>query len=142
MNRQNKTALDPIPQIKTDDLYDLSRLRLPQDFGDMVGAKKLLTTVPVRKPQRQEFIRVHPGEDWRLQTAALEIKEDRETYLVDPSLWPFLPGEITPKLFVTAVNRQDVVFLWPIRLPGSDGRGDQWNQSALEARRIQQASAG
>ena len=98
-----------------------------------MGAKKLLMTVPVRKPTRQEFIRVHPGEDWRLQTVALEVKEERETYLVDPSLWPFLPGEITPKVFVTAVNRQDIVFLWPIRLPGSDGRGDQWNRSALEA---------
>ncbi len=116
------------------DPFDLSRLALPQNFGDMVGAKKLLTTVPVRKPHRQEFIRVHPGEDWRLQTGVLVVKEDRdETYLVDPSLWTILPGEIKRKVLVTAVNRQSVVFLWPLRLPGSDGRVDPWSQSALEA---------
>ncbi len=128
LSEPNKT-----PQVITEDLFDLSRLRLPQDFGDMVGAKTLLTTVLVRKPNRQEFIRVHPGEDWRLQTGVLEVKEDREIYLVDPSLWPFLPGEITPKMLVTAVNRQNIVFLWPLRLPGSDGRVDPWSQSALEA---------
>ena len=32
-----------------------------------------------------------------------------------------------------AINRQGVVFLWPVRLPGNDGRGHAWNSSALEA---------
>ena len=93
----------------------------------------MVTTVPVRKPNRQDFIRVHPGEDWQLQTALLELKEDREHYLVKPEMWSEIPGEIIPKLLVTAINRQGVLFIWPIRLPGEDGRLDNWNQSALEA---------
>jgi hypothetical protein len=99
----------------------------------MVGVKKALITVPVRKPNRQDFIQVHPGEDWRLETAVLELKEDRETYLVEPSLWSELPGEIVPKVLLTAINRQGVVFLWPIRLPGTDGRVDEWSRSAVES---------
>ena len=39
---------------------DLMSLRLDQSYADTVGVKKLLTTVPVRKPHRQEFVRVHP----------------------------------------------------------------------------------
>ena len=31
------------------------------------------------------------------------------------------------------MNRQGVLSIWPIRLPGEDGRLDQWNTSALEA---------
>lgn len=115
------------------DMFDLERLRLSQDFDSMVGVKKALLVVPVRKPQRQEFIRVHPDETYRFDTIVLEFKEDRETYLVDPDLRADLPDGVTAKKLVTVINRQGVVSLWPIRLPGADGRIDPWNRSALEA---------
>ncbi|GAB6057278.1 hypothetical protein [Desulfonatronum parangueonense] len=112
---------------------NVEQFRLRQDFNSMSGVKKLLTTVPVRKPNRQDFVRVHPDNDMKLQTAVIELKEDREHYLVNPDILHEIPGETVPKQIVTAVNRQGVVFLWPIRLPGEDGRLDNYNQSALEA---------
>ena len=112
---------------------DLERLRLSQDFTNKVGVKKAIITVPVRKPDRQWFVRVHADEAWRLETAVLELRDERETYLVDPELWPELPGELVPKVLFTAQSRQGVSFLWPVRLPGDDGRHDEWNRSALEA---------
>jgi len=118
------------------DVFDLERLRLSQNFADVVGVKKKTITVPVRKPHRQLFVRIHPEESWRLETAVLVVKEDRETYLVDPALWAELPGEIVPTVLFTAISRQGVVFLWPIRLPGEDGRHDAWNRSALEAAQL------
>ncbi|MET0107213.1 MAG: hypothetical protein ABW072_19025 [Sedimenticola sp.] len=114
-------------------LFDPSHLRLSQNFSETVGVKKALITVPVRKPNRQEFIRVHPNEEYHLKTAVLELKEERETYLVDPPLWSELPGELVPKVLFTTMNRQGVLTLWPVRLPGEDGRLDEWNASALEA---------
>lgn len=42
-----------------------------------------------------------------------------------------LMGEIVPKMLFTAVDRQGVPFLWPVRSPTEDGRLDAWNQSAL-----------
>ena len=68
----------------------------------------------------------------------LELKEDRETYLVDRNLWGELPGELIPKVLFTVINRQGVLTLWPIRLPGEDGRHDEWNRSALEAAEMAQ----
>lgn len=124
---------DPAPVGHADPFNDLGKLRLSQDFAASLGVKKLLTTVPVRKPTGQEFIRVHPDEAYRLQTAVLELKDERETYLVAPELWGELPGELKPVALFTAVNRQGVVFLWPVKLPGEDGRVDEWNRSALEA---------
>ena len=117
------------------DALDLKRLRLSQDFANKVGVKKAIITVPVRKPDRQSFVRVHPDESWRLETAVLELRDERETYLVDPDLWPELelPGELVPTALFTTISRQGVVFLWPIRLPGEDGRGNAWHRSALEA---------
>lgn len=118
------------------DPFDPARLRLSQEFESQVGVKKSLVTVPVRKPDRQWFVRVHPEDAWHLSTAVLEVKEDRETYLVDPSLWSELPGEIVPTILFAAVNRQAVVFLWPVRLPGIDGRHNEWNNSALRAAQV------
>jgi hypothetical protein len=161
-----------------DDEFDLDSLRLPQDFSASTGVKKILTTVPIRRPDRQEFIRVHPdpsttvvhahnplklqwvgilpvqhnplnfwgtrtsiklkyhcSTSWWLQTLVLEVKADRETYLIHPSLRDELLArhEVVPKVLFTTVTRQGVLHLWPIRLPGEDGRLDSWNQSALEA---------
>jgi hypothetical protein len=116
-----------------DNTFDIDQLRLSQDFSVLAGVKKALITVPVRKPSKQDWIRVRDSEDWVLQTAVLELKDERETYLVAPALWPELSGEIIPKVIVTTINRQGVLALWPIRLPGEDGRHDEWNRSALEA---------
>jgi len=65
----------------------------------------------------------------------VDLKEDREVYLVDPSLWPELAGEATfsPRALFTAANRQGVLFVWPLRLPGPDGKSDKWCDTALEA---------
>ena len=130
---ENKTSGMMLDQSVSTDPFDVDSLRYSQDFASSIGVKKLLTTVPVRKPDSQAFVRVHPDEAYRLETAVLELKEDREIYLVDKRLWRELPGEIIPKVLFTYITRQGVVSLWPIRLPGEDGRIDDWNRSALEA---------
>jgi hypothetical protein len=133
MGDQKSTPTENTTPEKDQDPFDPSRLRLSQDFAATVGVKKALITVPVRKASKQEFVRVYPDQQYRLETAVLELKEERETYLVEPSLWPELPSELTPKVLFTTMNRQGVLTLWPVRLPGEDGRLDEWNASALEA---------
>ena len=105
-------ALDP---------FDPAALRLDQTFTDGTAVKKLITTIPVRKPSRQDFVRVHPDLAYRFSPAAIiEFKDDRELYLVTPTLAPDLVGEFAPSTIFTAINRQGVVFLWPVKLPTSD----------------------
>jgi hypothetical protein len=118
--------------------FDPSSLRMPQNFAETVGVKKALITVPVRKPHKQEFVRVHPGEDYRLETAVLELKEEREIYVVERNLWSEIPTELAPKVLFTTINRQGVLSLWPVRLPGEDGRWDNWSTSAAEAAEMAQ----
>ena len=113
--------------------FDLSNIRLTQDFTSTIGVKKRITTIPVRKPNRQEFVRVHPDPAYHLDTAVVELKAEHETYLVAPDLWPEVSGELIPKRLVLTMTRQNVPMLWPIRLPGEDGRIDAWNQSAMMA---------
>lgn len=114
--------------------FDLSKLRLSQNYAAAAGTIiKHTTTIPVRKPTSQTFNSVHPLDSYKLETMVMEIKEDRETYLVDPALWHELARELTPKALFLAIDRQKNPFIWPIRLPGEDGRIDNWNASSLEA---------
>jgi hypothetical protein len=128
-------ARQPADQQAEPDPFDPASLRLSQDFAADLGVKKVLTTVPVRKPDKTWWVRVHPAEDYRLPTVVIELKEERETYLVGPALRAELATEATlsPRTIFTGVNRQGTVFLWPVRLPGPDGKIDDWSRSALEA---------
>ena len=108
---------------------DLDALRLPQNFGETLGVKRVITRVPVRKPIRTEFFRTHPGEAWRAQIMILELKEERETYLLAPTIWDLVSEVARPAMIHTAIDRQNNVFLIPVPLPGPDGRRNSWHQS-------------
>jgi hypothetical protein len=126
-------AKNPDGQEAEDDIFNLNRLRLTQNFADGISVKKVITTVPVRKPDHQDWNWVRKEEEYRFQTCVLNLKKDREVFLVDRELWPELSREIVPTTLFTCITREGVLFLWPIRLPSRDGRHDHWNRSALEA---------
>jgi|SRR5215469_10978179 len=116
-----------------DPFADLSTLRLSQSFIESAGAKKVLTTVPVRKPNSQDWVRVHPAADYRMEFAFIELKDDRELYLIHPNVAADVSNETFSATLFTAINRQRVVFLWPVRLPAADGRELDWHRSARQA---------
>jgi hypothetical protein len=116
------------------DPFELANLRLSQAFVKTAGVKQLLTTVPVRKPYPQEFVRVHPNPDYRENFPIIELKgETREEYLITSQLVPELTGELVTKTLFTAITRQGTVFLWPVRLPDADGKQNEWWRSMREA---------
>jgi hypothetical protein len=117
------------------DPFDLANLRLDQSFVEAAGVKKLLTTVPVRRPNPQDWVRVHPSPEYREAALALiELKEDRETYLLTPPIAKQLTDECVRATIYTAINRQGVVHLWPVKLPREDGRRvNEWYRSSQEA---------
>ena len=134
MSKPTLQAVDPdTPTTSAPDPFDLASLRLNPSFVETAGVKKLLTTVPARRPSPQDFVRVHPSPDYRENFAMIDLKDDREDYLVRPEILPDLAGEVDYKTIFTAINRQGVVFLWPIRLPAPDDRKSDWPRSQREA---------
>jgi hypothetical protein len=115
------------------DPFDPANLRLSQSFTETVAVKKLLTTVPVRKPSPQDFVRVHPGPEYRDNFPIIELKDEREEYIVTASLVPELTGEFVTKTLFLATNRQGTLFFWPVRLPSPDGKDLDWWRSGREA---------
>jgi len=120
-------------QASTPDPFNPTNLRLSQLFVETAGVKKLLTTVPVRKPSRQDFVRVHPDPAYRENFPIIELKDEREEYIVVADLVPALVGEFVTKTLFTAINRQGTVFFWPVRLPSPDGKDLDWWRSSREA---------
>lgn len=112
-------------------IFDPRRLRISQRFGDTQDVRRILVSVPVRKPHRQEFFRTHPDSAMAIEVALLDLREDRQVYLVDPELAPYLPGEAVAKLLIATITSHGAVFLWPIKLPDERGRLDSWNEVAL-----------
>src|SRR5262249_59305737 len=68
------------------DPFDLGSLRLNPSFIETAGVRKLLTTVPAHRPNPQDFVRVHPSAEYRLDVAMIDLKDDREDYLVRPEI--------------------------------------------------------
>jgi len=122
------STLTPAP-----DPFDLESLCITQDFLETAGVKKLLATIPVRKPNPQDFVRVHPSPDFRRNFLCVDLKDDRECYIVRPEISPQLVGETVMKTIFTAINRQGVVFLWPVTIPPPDGKSNEWWRSSREA---------
>jgi len=75
----------------------------PPPPSEGLGVRKVISTIPVRKPNKSEWFRVRPGPEWRLQTAILEVEAgvDRAVYLVHKSLWADLSGDCFFPFLVT-----------------------------------------
>ena len=117
------TPVDPEEEL-------LASLRLDPTQADAVA--KIPVTLQTRKPLKHEFIRVH--REWALNVCAIEIKDgesdDAGLYVVKPHLQSTLQAEAARFVLRPYVTRSSVLRLWPLRLPGPDGKVNEWHRSA------------
>jgi hypothetical protein len=115
------------------DPEDLTAFALPDDYESSV-AKKVLNTVPVRKPSKESFVRTNPDPAMWRTYSILELKEEGRTYIVTPQLAVALDAEgestLTNALLVPTVDRRGNFFLWILKL--SD-RESSWHLSGNRA---------
>jgi hypothetical protein len=130
------TAIRTEPShISGQQLPDLDKLRISQDFANDSLTTKVEAAPLVRKPHGQEFIRVHSQPEWQLHTFVFKVTEDDSFFIVDKSLAPELMGEagFALRIILTCVTRSGEVFLWPVEVPDGDGANKAYATSALEA---------
>lgn len=112
---------------------DLDALRLPPNYGATLGVKKVMTAVPIAKPKAAQFFRVHRDPAWTIPVFIVELKEEREIYVVAPQVAAMLGNLVKPVLLFAAIDRSDGPFLIPVILPGEDGRRNPWHESRAQA---------
>jgi hypothetical protein len=111
--------------------FDLSEFRLDQNFGLRTQAQRKVVVVPVARPDKQQWVAIHPDPAWRVYVNLFEDKANRRTYLVAPDIAPEVTEDLVSKVLVSYVTRTGSPGLWPIRLPDDGGRLDTFNESAL-----------
>lgn len=120
---------DQQPQKK----FDLNALRLPQNFGESLGVRKVLTRVPVQKPNRDRFFRVHPSPSMQARLLTYEDSATKDVFAVMPGFAEVF-GSLAKRVDVhLAVDRQGNPFLIPVVLPSSDGTRNSWPESLAQA---------
>lgn len=135
-NQNTKPATKAAPvESSTTSSIDLSAVRLSQNFSQMSKTEKLLTHVPVKRPAKHQFFRIHPGEEYRLEAMVIEMDGD-EPYLLHPSVAGLFPDLARPVRLHLYVTRTHAIGLWPVKLPAEDGKTIPWHQSAAEASEI------
>jgi len=115
------------------DPFAPERFQIAQDYTTLVGGAKQITRVPVGRPDSQLWFHVNPDCAFTIDVALLDLRNERETYIVDPSLAMEVPTEVVTKRLFQYVTRQGDIGIWAIKLPDPEGRIDSYNESAMLA---------
>ena len=117
--------------------FDLSSVRLSQDYTADHGVEKVITIVPIQKTKKGTFFRTHPGVEFQLNAATIELKVDTtENYLLTSGVLGLLPDMEKLVTLRLAVDKLGNPFVIPVPLPTSDGRRNSWGDSLAEAVKI------
>ena len=120
-----------LPAPAADFFANVAALRVSDSTGAPL-VKPVLTHIPVKKPSKEWYFRIHP--EIALDTLILETKDEGEVLLVSPALQEQLLGEkcVGVRTLRLGVTRQGTPFIWPVRRP-MEGRRDSWATTALDA---------
>jgi len=117
---------------------DLTKLTLTQNYSQLAGVKKVITTVPTRKPNKQLWLRVRSGSEWQVQVLTLTMQDTGDVYFVHPDLYSELADDVRAMMLYLYITRDGTLCLWPVSLPTEDGRLNPWAQSAHTAAKAAQ----
>jgi hypothetical protein len=121
------TEIDPRVNQALGIFADLSALKVSP--AEVIAAEEVMTTISVRKPRPNEFVR---AQDQDLTTLLYQDKEEGDEYFfIVPHMRPHFINGIVVKMLVPAVNQLGLPFIWPV--PVDDGqsgsRNGKWNES-------------
>lgn len=96
-----------------------------------IKIKKQITTIPVGKPNKQKWFKIHPNMDYPAYLLVWE--EDGSSYLVHPDMVPEISRQIKFVILHVAMyyspNLSHNIFLIPVPQPDSEGKWNNWHES-------------
>lgn len=117
--------------------FSPKNLAISQNFSEMTVTRRLLTSIPVGKPDKEAFVRTSPDPNHWISGSVLLLDSglDKEFYWVVPAVRDQLTGEpcLRQVLLVLGVTRRNTPFFWPISMPDSNGRSHPSAISQMEA---------
>lgn len=135
--RITKPALEVIDggrlgAVNSSDRVTLSELMVdPNKLG--TTSTKMTLTASAGKPNRGTYFQVHADPQFSMLSSGLKAPDDGSVYLVTDIVRDALRDEVTYYQLHTTMTRAGGLGIWPISMPGPDGRMTEWTRSALEA---------
>jgi hypothetical protein len=111
---------------------DFSKFRISANSSGLPVAQKILMHVPVGKPSKQRYVRVHSDNKYRLECAILKLEDDERPYLIAPHIASAVAQDIKLVILQLSIDKQGNVFLWPVPPVPEEGNDNSWNQSQRE----------
>ena len=120
-------SLPPGPPMQSYGEFSPENLRVlnTMDLGKLV--RQELVEIPVRKPKKDEWFRVHL--DYQQQGGILELDSLNKLYWVSKKMQSQVEHDpcFTYRLCVLAVSRQGAPFIWPVKTNSkAGGTGDKF----------------
>ena len=91
-----------------------SKFRMASASLTNVETEKLITHVPVGKPNKQKFVRVHPDQAFWFECAILKLEDEQRPFLVTPEIASLIVQDIKLVVLRLTTDRQGNLSLWPI----------------------------
>ena len=138
---ENPTAMaatvklpDPAPGAQG--IFDnLEALKISLEHAGLAGSTEVLARIPVRKPMRHEYFRVHPGDENCFTTVLYEDRETRENYFIAPTMLPLLRAvtDVAITTLVPFITKQKVLGIFPLKLSTDATVQSGWQSTAMAA---------
>jgi hypothetical protein len=120
------------------DSLDVSRLvrrRTERPFAPDDSARRLVSRIPLRRPDKHDWVMIHPSEEYCITLDTLDTgKEKSDFVLLTEEVADHLQQnpKCKQRILVLAITSTKELFLWPVRLAKDDGRPDEWAKSELD----------
>jgi hypothetical protein len=110
-------------------------LRLDPSQLAFTQGELVLVDMPVGKPQKGQYWRLHAGKDSRAAYNLLDASKigGEGMHLITPAIAALVPDQVRPYELRLGVTQFGNPFLLPLPLPGPDGRTNRWHMSLAAA---------
>lgn len=137
MSDQTKEQAATSTAVPLDPFSNLEEFKVGQDFNEFQAVIDY-SVIPLRKPGRQQWFRVH--DTLRLDNVCfLEVEQEEgpaESFMLTASVAPSLvnlPGISKRSLRLCVCRPNNSPFLWAIKMPkGTGTKHDEWSVSAMK----------
>lgn len=131
--RQPETPAAPVSTFFS--TFAIQDLRLDQEF-DEGDAVPVLTKIPIDKPAKTCFFRVHPDAAYTFTCWLLDLEDTGETYLITPQVNQLIPGLARSVRLYLAVDRKGNPRLIPLSLTEANEQSNPWHVSRYECLKL------
>jgi hypothetical protein len=103
----------------------------PQTDQDITIEKKL-TRVLAKKPNKQQFFRIHPTMEQMVDVIE-DLNDKKELYLLHPSVTSYVMAQRKRIILYLGMHRNGTPFLCPVPQPDSTGKSYTWHETLTDA---------